>query len=863
LPAVDATPSAPRRLALHALLLASGAAALSAEVAFTRSASLVLGATARSAGVTLAAYLAGLALGAGTAARAADRAPRPGLRLAALFALGAVATALFPFALGTFDALYVPSSPPSAIDSVLAPAVTFVAVALPAAFLGATFPFACRAIGARAGEAGPAVGSLAAFNSAGAVLGALAAPVSISTIGLRASVFSAAAAMAGVALLAAALFPGAHPARFRIDVLRPGPGARGGAAAGPVLFAALAAGGATLSLEILFTRILALDLGGFSGVYGAVIAVFLAGLAVGSGLVPRLRAARRRPAAALFASLAIAAVSAPAGVALLPAADSVARATIVAAAGALGGGPALVAGSAAAAAIVALAPAIALGAVLPLAVAAREGGGGIGRLSGTFSFAQSAGGAAGAIVTGTAWLEFGTTKGGVLLASGALLVAAATVLAAAARGALMRAALLSGPCAAFVASALLVAPGRPIIEDTHVFRGSRGPGMTLVESREESLGIASVVDDARSGERWLYTDGFLAAGTGGDYRYMRLLGHLPALLAPRDRFSAGVVCFGSGTTAAALARHDGAESIAIAEISRRVLELAPRFEMVNGGVLADPRVRCVVDDGRRWLRGLSEPLDVVTLEPLLPYTPGAAALYSEEFYRIARGRLTDGGVFCQWIPLHCVEPRDLASLTGAFAAAFPECALYVFERSAIAIGVKGTLTVDVAAALRRGGAPRVAEGLREAGCGSALEALAGLVLDPAGMAALSRAAEPLRDDRPSLELRALPRFALARHLEANFASLLDLSAEAGARADFSGLDPASAASAESSLEGLVAAHRSILRARAFEDRSLYLALTGDAAGARSALDAARRTLDAAIALSPGHARLKAERRRLD
>ena len=33
------------------------------------------------------------------------------------------------------------------------------------------------------------------------------------------------------------------------------------------------------------------------------------------------------------------------------------------------------------------------------------------------------------------------------------------------------------------------------------------------------------------GERYLYTDDFAAAATGRHYRYMRMLGHLPAVLA--------------------------------------------------------------------------------------------------------------------------------------------------------------------------------------------------------------------------------------------------------------------------------------------------------------------------------------------
>ena len=57
------------------------------------------------------------------------------------------------------------------------------------------------------------------------------------------------------------------------------------------------------------------------------------------------------------------------------------------------------------------------------------------------------------------------------------------------------------------------------------------------------------------------------------------------------------------------------------------------------GRIADDRVRVRVDDGRRALLMHAPDLDVITLEPLMPYTPAAIHFYTRDFYEICRERL--------------------------------------------------------------------------------------------------------------------------------------------------------------------------------------------------------------------------------
>jgi spermidine synthase len=199
-----------------------------------------------------------------------------------------------------------------------------------------------------------------------------------------------------------------------------------------------------------------------------------------------------------------------------------------------------------------------------------------------------------------------------------------------------------------------------------------------------------------------------AAATGAAYGYMGCSGTCRCSAANPEH--AMVIAVGTGTTAGAVAAHPDVRRLEIVETSRAVLALAPHFEHVNGrvlatdahGAIADDRVRVRVDDGRRALLMHAADLDVITLEPLMPYTPAALPFYTREFYELARSRLRDGGVLAQWIPVHAMPVELYAALVRTFLEVFPDGALWFFEQSSVLIGRVGTAKPDAATVTARG-----------------------------------------------------------------------------------------------------------------------------------------------------------------
>jgi spermidine synthase len=277
------------------------------------------------------------------------------------------------------------------------------------------------------------------------------------------------------------------------------------------------------------------------------------------------------------------------------------------------------------------------------------------------------------------------------------------------------------------------------------------PAFRILSFAEDRDFAVTVVDDGIQGERTLLTDGFRAAGTGREYRYMQVLGHLPVLLSAHPRRVA-VLALGTGTTVGAVALHPEVERIDVLEISRAVVEAAPWFLEKNRGALAEERARVVVrlGDGRATLAQERQAFDVITMEPLLPDSPFGVYLYTREFYERARVALAPGGLVCQWVPPHALEPESFDAVLDAFARAFPWSSIWLSGTQAILIGAEEEprLAPD-----RFSSEGELAESLAELGLATPAQLVSHFVADGARVPRVPRGSRELRDRDPWIVYR--------------------------------------------------------------------------------------------------------------
>ncbi|MBI3552586.1 MAG: fused MFS/spermidine synthase [Elusimicrobia bacterium] len=687
-------------------LFLTGGAALVFEVLWARLLLLALGAGAQSLAVAAAGTMLGLAAGNELGGRLADR--RGGglrrfgeLQLAAA-AVGALVTMILR---GAWDWPWP---------------ILLLLIALPNALMGAALPVLAPLVASSDKSLRSGIGGLYAANTAGAVAGTLAAGFwLIERLGLSASAWCAASVCAAVGILALWFGRDANERPAAASSTRGDPRALVGAGV---------SGFCVTALEVLDTRFLIHGFHATSHAFAIILACFIGGLALGAALC----ASRLRRAESAIEELGAVLV---AGAALtLALAPGLVKAY---AAGFLGGeSPSWsvrLACESFVAAVLLLPSTVALGLAFPLAAGAYARRARPGTSTGRVFLVNTLCAAAGSLAAGFVLPSWLGLRGSLVCVVLLLCVAGAWL---ARRWAAWGVCLALAAFGAFWARppAAGAPPGAGTMVPGHL--AGREAGYRVLCYREGRLATTEAVEELGTGLRTLFIDGFVTAGESATSNYMALMGRLPMSLASKPE-RALVICLGGGATARAVAESANA-SIDIVDINPDVFACAPSFGAANVALLA--RARSFIEDGRRFLRRDGAPYDVISQEPMPPYFAGTAALYSVEYYRLAKRRLAEGGVMAQWLPLHLTAPRDARQIVAAALAVFPE--------TWVALAPGGETAIVISS-------PSKLDSKRRKQAESKLKAE--FLLDPGGARRYTGETDPVTDDRPALEYSGIDR----------------------------------------------------------------------------------------------------------
>jgi predicted membrane-bound spermidine synthase len=748
------------------LLFASGASALVFQVLWVKQLSIVVGVDVYAVTIGVSAFFAGLAIGGYALGRWADRVERP-FRLYALVELGIAVLAMA----GTL-ALGAAAGPFAVLEQwngMLAWALPFALVGVPAALMGGTLPIVVRALRPRVGNIGSAGGRLYAANTAGAIAGTLLSAFAlIPSLGVRGAAMAAAAINIAAAIGAFYLDRVAQPRDSAVDSVPKSVRLTTDARVALTLYSF--AGAIALGYEVVWSQAIVQFLSTRSFAFAIVLATYLAGLAVGAALYARWADRVRDPWGMFALLIAAAGVVAIIEIALLGRWLVVLQTLAEAGVLALGGSD--LAGMctrfAVAAASIVLVPTVLLGAAFPLALRLIAQSGGIGRDVGAMVALNTVGGIAGTMLTGFVLVPvLGLVHSLALLA----VAAAAVGLVAATQGPGVRRGARVAAMTIGVA-ALACAVLTPADRLASLLPGARGG--TLVFYEESPGGTVAVVEQTAARNRFkrLYIQGVSNSGDAmPSLRYMRLQALLPLIVHRNEPHTALVIGLGTGITAGALMSYPGLEQRVCAELLPAVARAAPLFHG-NFGAGLDPGLDIRLRDGRRELLQSAERYDLITLEPPPPSAAGVANLYSIEFYTLAAKRLRPGGVLAQWLPLPAQNDEDSRSLVRSFLDVFPHASLWTTEfHETLLIGSLEPMELDVQRIVARFNQPGVAGALREVGIGSPAALLATWITDRNGMERYAADAPAVTDDRPRIEYASWVR---AKEVTRVLPRLLDL-----------------------------------------------------------------------------------------
>ncbi|HEY6510009.1 MAG TPA: hypothetical protein VIY56_18430, partial [Vicinamibacterales bacterium] len=307
----------------------------------------------------------------------------------------------------------------------------------------------------------------------------------------------------------------------------------------------------------------------------------------------------------------------------------------------------------------------------------------VGRRAGVLYLANTVGAVCGSLVTGY------------VLLSWVGLQSAALALACVAAGAIVPMSIAEARRSSLLASTLIAVvslAGWLALPSDHVLQRTRvrpQPGERLLASSEGMTEVVTVVEIPGRG-RALITNGHAMSSTARlDQRYMRAMAHIP-LLSAKGPTRVLVIGFGVGNTTHAATLHPSVTRVDVVDLSPHVLDHASYFRDVTHDVLRSPKVSVFVNDGRQHLQMVApSTYDLITLEPPPIAYAGVAALYSKEFYELAKSRLIPGGHISQWLPAYQVPGGSSLAMVRAFVDVFPQAVLLSgMQAELILVGAK-------------------------------------------------------------------------------------------------------------------------------------------------------------------------------
>lgn len=205
------------------------------------------------------------------------------------------------------------------------------------------------------------------------------------------------------------------------------------------------------------------------------------------------------------------------------------------------------------------------------------------------------------------------------------------------------------------------------------------------EGREGTVAVSRSSDRVISMQINGKTD---ASTSVADMQTQIMISALPLLLHPNPD-NVALIGLGSGISLGT-AEIFPVKHIDCIEIIPEVVSANRYFSRFNHHSLDDQRINLVVGDARHYLSSSKQKYDVIINEPSNPWIAGSSNLFTLEFFKIAKARLNQDGIMCQWFNLYTIDTRELKILLNTFRTVFPHTTLWAFSQEDLIILGSGT-----------------------------------------------------------------------------------------------------------------------------------------------------------------------------
>ncbi len=136
-------------------------------------------------------------------------------------------------------------------------------------------------------------------------------------------------------------------------------------------------------------------------------------------------------------------------------------------------------------------------------------------------------------------------------------------------------------------------------------------------------------------------DGMVMLSEKDEFVYHEMLSHVGLFTHP-DPHRVLIIGGGDGGTAREVMKHNSVNQVDMVEIDKTVVDASKQF-LPNVGDFDNPKLNVHYDDGITFVKGVSDPYDVIIIDGSDPVGP-AKGLFEKDFYQYCYDALKENGV---------------------------------------------------------------------------------------------------------------------------------------------------------------------------------------------------------------------------
>ncbi len=186
----------------------------------------------------------------------------------------------------------------------------------------------------------------------------------------------------------------------------------------------------------------------------------------------------------------------------------------------------------------------------------------------------------------------------------------------------------------------------------------------------------SVFKNKKDNSKSIFVNGKSDGSTIGDYGTITLLALLPYLATSQKQMNASVIGIGTGVTAGLLTNLERISHLDVVEISDAIIDSIEYMAPENFNFHQNPKTELHHGDAFQFFKTTRRKYDIVISEPSNPWVMGVEDLFTNYFYETVKSRLDSKGLFVQWMHTYSMSKEVLMSVLNNLKGSFRNVATY-------------------------------------------------------------------------------------------------------------------------------------------------------------------------------------------